>query len=131
MTADPLHLPEGLLAAARAEAAAIAHDIEGIQAVIIATADGLDIASSVRGAADAGRLAALASSIATIGAFVSAEAGHGRSTGITVATDDGFAVVHAIHTSGPELVLNVLADGGAAPDQVSRRAAEAVRRLAR
>lgn len=131
MTADSLDLPEGLLAAARAEATAIASDVHGVQAVVIATADGLNIASSVHGTADAGRLAALGSSIAAIGEFVSAEAGHGRSTGITLASDAGFAVVHAFQTTGPGLVLNVLADAAAAPEHVKRRAAEAVRRLAR
>jgi uncharacterized protein len=131
MSASPLQLPDGLLAAAQAEAAAIAGEIRGVQAVVIATADGVDIASTVNGHADPGRLAALASSMAAIGAFVSAEAGHGRSTGITVGTDCGFAVVHAIQTAGPGLVLNVLADAGAAPDQVRDRAAAAVRKLAR
>jgi uncharacterized protein len=130
MNADSLELPPGLLAAARAEAAAIA-SVQGVQGVVIATADGVDIASAVRGGTDAARLAALTSSIAAVAAFVAAEAGHGSSTGITVASDAGFAVVHAIQTTGPGLVLNVLADGDAMLDQVKHRAAQAVRRLAR
>jgi uncharacterized protein len=127
---DPGPLPPGLLAAARAEAAAIA-TVRGVQGVVIATADGVDIASSVRGGSDAGRLAALTSSIAAVAAFVSAEAGHGRSTGITMVGDGGFAVVHAIQAAGLGLVLNVLGNGDAVLDQVKERATEAVRRLAR
>ncbi|WP_227494358.1 roadblock/LC7 domain-containing protein [Ramlibacter pallidus] len=120
---------EALRALARQEAEAIAQDISGVRAVVIATGDGFDIASAGRGAVDPQRIAALASSMSAIGAVVSAEAGLGRSTSVTVGTDDGFAVVHAATHRGMDLVINVIAGPDALLGQVNYRTAAAARSL--
>lgn len=119
----------GLRALARSEAEAIAQDVDGVRAVVIATSDGFDIATAARTPVDPGRIAALASSMAAIGAVVSTEAGLGRSTSVTVGTDNGFAVVHAATHAGIALVIHVIAGPGALLGQVNYRTAAAARRL--
>lgn len=121
--------PTALQQLARAEAQAIAAEIEGVRAVVIATVDGFDIASSASGGTDAQRIAALASSIAAIGQVVATEAGLGRGTSVTVNTASGFALVHSVRRADTDLVIHVVAGEGALLAQVNYRAAEAVRRL--
>lgn len=114
---------------AQEEAAAMARELGDIRAVVIATGDGFEIASSVRGDIEAERIAALASSIAAIGAVVSTEAKLGTSTGIMVMTDRGFAVVHAATHRGMDLVIHVIAGADALLAQVNYRVAAAARAL--
>ena len=119
----------GLRVLARAEARALAADLGGIRAVVVATADGFDVASALCGEAEARRVAALASSIAAIGEVVSAETGLGRSTGITVNTETGFIYVQQVRRADALLVVNVVAGPDAVLAQVALRAARAARRL--
>ena len=102
---------------------------EGVRAVVIATSDGFDIAVAAHAEVDAQRIAALASSMAAIGAVVSTEAGLGRSTSVTVGTDNGFAVVYAATHQGLGLVINVIAGPDALLGQVNYRTAAAARLL--
>lgn len=120
---------EALRALALGEAEAVAGDTGGVRAVVIATADGFDLASCVRSGLDPKRIAALASSMAAIGAVVSAEAALGRSSNVTVGADDGFAVVHAAQHGALGLVIIVIAGPDALLGQVNYRTAAAVRRL--
>lgn len=122
-------ISDALRALARAEAEALAQDLSGVRAVVIATGDGFDLASAARAEVDPQRIAALASSMAAIGAVVSAEAGLGRSTSVTVGTDNGFAVVHAATHRGVGLVINVIAGPDALLGQVNYRTAAAARLL--
>jgi predicted regulator of Ras-like GTPase activity (Roadblock/LC7/MglB family) len=117
-------------AAANQEAKQIMADVEGIQAVVIATADGFDVASQTREGIDPERIAAMASSIAAISQVVSHEAQLGRSRSVTIDTDAGFAVVYNIHRSDIDLVINVVANERALLGQVIYRTAAAARMLA-
>ena len=123
------NVSESLRALARNEAEAIARDVDGIRAVVIATADGFDIATAERAPVDPKRIAALASSMAAIGAVVSSECGLGRSSSVTVGTDNGFAVVYTTTHNGIALVINVIAGPGALLGQVNYRTAAAARTL--
>ena len=123
-------VPAALRRLAQSEAEAIASEIGGVRAVVIATGDGFDIASVARGGVDPQRIAALASSIAAIGEVVSREAGLGHGRSVTVGTDDGFAVVHGAQHGGLSLVVNVVAGREALLGQVNYRTAETARRLA-
>jgi len=120
---------DALRALARSEAEAIAQEVTGVRAVVIATSDGFDIAVAAHAEVDAQRIAALASSMAAIGAVVSTEAGLGRSTSVTVGTDNGFAVVYAATHQGLGLVINVIAGPDALLGQVNYRTAAAARLL--
>ncbi|MBX3655524.1 MAG: hypothetical protein KIS62_13795 [Ramlibacter sp.] len=117
-------------ALAQQEAQGILDDVAGVTAVVVATVDGFDVASVVRNSLDASRVAALASSICAIGDVVSAEARLGRNRSITVDTDDGMAVIHAVHRPDVGLVINVVARADAIIAQVNYRTAAAARALA-
>jgi len=119
----------GLRVLARVEARALAADLGGIRAVVVATADGFDLASALCSEAEARRVSALASSIAAIGEVVSAETGLGRSTGITVNTETGFIHVLQVRRADALLVINVVAGPDAVLAQVVLRAARAAQRL--
>jgi predicted regulator of Ras-like GTPase activity (Roadblock/LC7/MglB family) len=118
-----------LRALAHKEAEAIAQDVSGVRAVVIATGDGFEIATAARAPVDATRIAALASSMSAIGAVVSSEAGLGRSTCVTVGTDSGFAVVYAAKNGNVDLVIHVIAGPDALLGQVNYRTAAAARAL--
>lgn len=113
-----INLSELTKAQARREAQKFLEEVNGVKAVVVATIDGFDIASAVADNTDPARVAAMASSISAISAVVSQEAELGRSKSVTIDTDSGFAVVHTVHRSDAELVINVIASGSAILGQV-------------
>lgn len=126
----PTTLTAAVRSAAEAEAQRLLAEIDGVAGVVVATADGFDIASAARGGLDARRIAAMASSISALGDVVSAETSLGRGTSVTVNTDRGFAVAHGVPRADIGLVIFLLAGPDALLGNVNFRAAEAARRLA-
>ena len=120
--------PTAKIIAAR-EAQAILDELNGVTAVVVATVDGFDIASAMRGG-DAARVAAMASSISAISSVVSQEANLGRNKSVTIDTESGFAVVYSVHRPDADLVINVIADGSAILGQVNYRTANFAKVLA-
>jgi predicted regulator of Ras-like GTPase activity (Roadblock/LC7/MglB family) len=118
-------LSPSLVTLAHEHANAIVNELAGVTAVIVATTDGFDIASSVRIDIDSARLAALASSIAAIGEVVSAEARLGSTRCVTVETDSGFAVAYRVARLDVPMVIKVLGGPDAVLAQVKYRAAAA------
>jgi predicted regulator of Ras-like GTPase activity (Roadblock/LC7/MglB family) len=107
------HMPAGMRELARETAAACVADVAGVTAAVIATVDGFDVASAFRTQQDAARIAAMASSISAISNVVALEAGLGNFKSVTINTDEGFAIVHAVQRTDVELVINVIADSSA------------------
>lgn len=101
----------------------------GINAVVLATVDGFAVASAMRASTDASRIAALASSIASIGSVATQEAGLGRCTSLTLNTEWGFAVVRHLVVDGMELVLIMVADGSGLLAQVMYQANQFAKEL--
>ena len=101
----------------------------GVQAVVLATVDGFSVASAMSGAADPARIAALASSIASIGSVATQEAGLGRCTNLVLNTEQGFAVVRQFILEKKELVLILVADGSSLLAQVMYQATQFEREL--
>ena len=62
---------------ARREARAFLDEVSGVTAVVVASIDGFDIASAIRGDIDPSRVAAIASSISAISGVVAQEAALG------------------------------------------------------
>lgn len=118
---DIANLPPGLVDAARQAAAACVAEVAGVTAAVVATVDGFDVASAFRGQQDAARIAAIASSISAISNVVSLEAQLGNFKSVTINTDAGFAIVHAVPRTDVELVINVIADGSAILAQCMHR----------
>ncbi len=82
----------------------------GTRSVVLATVDGFAVAQALPYDADSERMAALASSIASIGAVATQEAGLGRCTSVIMNTEKGFAVVRQFAAHGHDLVLISVAD---------------------
>lgn len=80
-----------------------------IRAVVVATGDGFAVASATQSSMDASRIAALASTIATIGAVATQEAGLGACASLTLNADQGFAVLRHLSVEGKDLVLIMIA----------------------
>lgn len=118
---DIQNLPAGMRELARQTAAACVAEVAGVTAAVIATVDGFDVASAFRTQQDAARIAAMASSISAISNVVSMEAGLGNFKSVTINTDDGFAIVHAVQRSDVELVINIIADSSAILAQAMHR----------
>lgn len=79
----------------------------------MATTDGFAVASAINNDAVPSRIAALASSISTIGAIATQEAGLGRCSSVILNTDNGFAVVRQFVYKDKDLVLIAIASGHA------------------
>lgn len=118
-------------ALAQREAQQFVDEVDGINAIVIATIDGFEVVSAQRNATtfEASRIAAMASSIAAISAVVSQEANLGKNKSVTIDTDDGFAVVYSVARDDVELVINIIANSSAMLGQVAYRAAEFARNL--
>ncbi len=104
--------------------------VNGLSAVVIATSDGFDVTSVVRGRHEASKVAAMASSIAAISQVVSQEAGLGRHRSVTIDTDDGFAVVYSVPGQQDDLIINAIASRDAIIGQVMYRVAAMARQVA-
>lgn len=128
MNPSELLSPRSLNQAYRHARQAVDADI-GVKAVVLATIDGFAVASSMTGSNDPARIAALASSIASIGSVATQEAGLGRCTNLTLNTDQGFAVVRQFILEGKELVLILVADGSSLLAQVVYQANQFAKEL--
>lgn len=110
------------------ETAAFLNEIAGMNAVVVASVDGFDVASALK-KGEAARIAALASSISAISAVVSQEASLGTEKSVTIATHDGFAVVFSAPRKDADLFVIAIASGQAILGQVSYRAGEFAKML--
>lgn len=105
-------------------------EVNGVRAVVVATADGFDVTSAMRGHQEPSRIAAMASSIAAISLVVSQEARLGRHRSVTIDTDDGFAVVYAVPGEHSDLIINAIAGREAIIGQVMYRLGAMARHVA-
>jgi len=101
----------------------------GILAVVIASADGFDIASAVTKSLVPARIAAMASSISAIGTVVSQEVSLGNSKSVTVNTEKGFTYITHLELEGKSCILNVVADDSAVLAQIIYQCSEIGKRL--
>ncbi|THU04500.1 hypothetical protein E9531_03680 [Lampropedia puyangensis] len=130
MSAASIPLPSAVAALAQQEAQRLLDEILEVQAVVVASVDGFDVASAIRSNMDAGRIAAMASSIAAISSVVSHEAQLGRSRSVTIDTESGFAVVRSVYRTDVELIINVIANEGVLIGEVAYRTTQFARQLA-
>ena len=78
------------------------------RAVLVATEDGLHVASAMRVALDASRLSAITSSMTAIGEVVSSETGLGQVRCLMIEADDGYLVMRATRRGNVGLVIAAL-----------------------
>lgn len=128
MTAK-INLSDAAKAVAHSGAQKILSEVTGVTAVVVATVDGFDVASAIRGNTNASRIAALASSIAAISTVVSDETELGLSKSVIIDTESGFAVVYSVRRADAELVINVIANSSAILGQVAYHTSQFARLL--
>lgn len=92
-----------------------------MKAVVIATIDGFDIASATRSGIDPARIAAMASSIAAIGAVVAQETSLGAPSSVVINSASGFIQVFTVNRADMQLIVNVVSDSTGVLAQVSYR----------
>lgn len=126
---DERQIPAQLLAQARTQAAQLMEEIPGVQAVVLATEDGFDVASVARAGLDSARIAAMASSIAAISAVVAQEARLGQGRSVTIDTEAGFSVVFTVRRPDTCLVLSIIATQDVLIGEVMYRASHLARFL--
>jgi uncharacterized protein len=130
MSQQTVASPESVKIVAQREVELMMNDIDGVQAVVVATIDGFEIASVIRSSLLAPRISALASSIAAIGEVVSTEAKLGTARSVTVDTTSGAAMIYTIRHSEMTYVLIAIADSRALIGQIAYRTAAAARAIA-
>jgi uncharacterized protein len=106
---------------------------KGLLAAVVATTDGMSIASHSRQESfDHSKLAAIASSIGAIGAVVGDETALGACKLVMVQSEKGYTViVEAPHPESP-MILSVVSDASAVLGQIiyaAREAASAIAQL--
>jgi uncharacterized protein len=122
-----MNIADYIVKAAKDECNNLLSEQNGVLAVVIASVDGFDLASS--GSLDPSRIAAMSSSIAAIGSVVTQEVHIGASKSITVNTENGFVYITYLELAGISYVLNVVADKSAVLAQVIYRSSEIGKRL--
>lgn len=102
-----------------------------VSAVVVSTQDGFDIASSVKPGshADAGKVAAMASSIAAIGSVVAKETVLGGCKSISINAADGFMLITSIPRKDLQLILSVVAGRDTVPAQIVVRSRQSAKAL--
>ena len=87
-------------------------DTAGARSAVLFSSDGFEIASQTSGSADAGRLAAIGSSLAALGSAISAEVGLSDFERTTIESRDGTVLIMRLHGS-KSMSLVVVADQNA------------------
>jgi len=87
-------------------------ELDGAGAVVIASADGFELAHGGRATVAPARLAALVSSFAALGEVASRESGIGTPRCLVIDASDGRLVVRCMQLRGQSIVVVVLADAG-------------------
>lgn len=98
---------------AQQAADALLADVSGARAVLVATPDGFDLAHAGALPLDAGRLAAMVSSMAALGDAASREAAIGLPHCMVVDSSAGRLVMRSVQWRGEPMVVVLLADTSA------------------
>lgn len=105
-------------------------ELDGVYCAQVATIDGFEVAQAQRQEVSASRLAAMASSLAALGAEMSREVRIGESRGVILEADQGYAVTQIVPRDDGGLVVSLLADRRAMLGMVMLRAAACGKSLA-
>lgn len=124
-------LDDDVVSAARLCAADLFAELEQVRAVVIATEDGMDVASQSDAPLDAARFSAIASSMAAIGEVVSHETDLGTVRCVMVEADGGYLVMRGCRRGSTGLVVAALVGREALLGLVIHRVSKAAKELAR
>jgi len=88
-------------------------DVDGARAALVATPDGFDLARAGEQTVDAGRLAAMVSSLSALGDAASRETQIGQPRCLVIDSSDGRLVVRSMQFRGEPLIVVLLTDTAA------------------
>lgn len=104
------HLPAAVAESARRAAAKLVDELSGVRSVVVATADGFDVAHAGSASVDPARLAAMVSSFAAVGEAASRETGIGAPRCLVIESTEGRLVIRCVEVLGHALVIVILSD---------------------
>jgi uncharacterized protein len=107
-----------------AAATNLLNEVEGAGCVLVATADGFNLAHAGPRNIDPARLAAVVSSIAALGDAASRETGIGTPRCLVVESSDGRLVVRCMQVRGESIVVVLLTDASVLLGLVWKRLAD-------
>lgn len=110
---------------------ALVEATQGVQTAVVATSDGIVVASRSATSFDESKLAAMSSSIAAIGSVVTEETSVGECRSIMVDAANGCTVILSIPSPDWPMILCVIATKSAVLGQVIYAAREAAATIAR
>ena len=108
-----LQIPGWVTAKAEAAAQELLRNIDGSNAIVIATEDGFDVACAMNRTVEAARIAAMTSSIAAIGQILSHEAALGQPNCLVVDASEGYLIMRRVRCGPVVLVINALTSSSA------------------
>lgn len=103
--------------------------VKGARAAVVSTEDGFEVASRIENTTEIARLAALASSMAALGAIVGEEGRLGACQKVIIEAAGGHIVMVQAQRSDVSLVLSVVAGQDAIMGQILYFAGQATRTL--
>ncbi|RYY91843.1 MAG: hypothetical protein EOO24_30430 [Comamonadaceae bacterium] len=118
--------------AAQAAVDQLMSELRGVRAVVIATEDGFELAGRMENNAQVARLAALASSLAALGALAGEESNLGACDNVTIEAAQGHLVMVQARHAEVDLIVSVVTSRDAIIGQVlylSKRVAAGLRQV--
>ncbi len=113
-----MNLHPNLILAAQTAVDAVMREVRGAKASIVSTEDGFEVASRVENTGEIGRLSAMASSMAALGAIAGEENQLGACNNLVMEAEEGHIVVLQARRPDITLVLSVVASREATMGQI-------------
>lgn len=115
--------------AARLAVETLMAEVKGIKAVVIATEDGFEVAARVENTAQVSRLAAMASSLAALGAVAGEESGLGVCDSVLIEAAHGYILMLQVRHPQAGLIISVITSRSAIMGQALYLSRQAARKL--
>ncbi len=93
-------------------------EVKGVRAAVVSTEDGFEVASAVENTAQVSRLAAMASSMAALGAIAGEESNLGACQNLVIQAQEGLIVMSQAKRADMDLILSVVASKEAVMGQL-------------
>lgn len=118
-----------LAPSAKAIADSLMNEIKGVRGVVISTEDGFELASCIENTAQVSRLAAMASSLAALGALAGEESNLGSCDSLVMQASDGYLAIVQVQRADVSLILSIVAGPDAVLGQILYQAKKAASTL--
>lgn len=113
-----MNVPQTLVEAAAKGADKLMHELKGIKAIVISTADGFELVGRAENNASVSRLAAMASSLTALGALAGEESDLGTCDNVTIEAAEGVLFMVQVPVDDAYLIVSVITGRDAIIGQV-------------